>query len=281
MKRAGTLFHGVIFDVDGVLVASPHERAWRESLQELMAAEWSDLAGASQYRPEGFTSLFYQRFVAGKPRLSGAQAALEQFGVPDAEGRAIEYANQKQARLTDLIEGGEFAAFPDAVRFTVHLKSMGLRLAIASSSKNSRGLLQQIDPYAGIHAVNSDGNNSVERSSLLDFFEVDVSGRDLPKGKPHPAIFLQAAEELHLQPGTCVVVEDAPSGVLAAKAGRMCALGVARAGDEALLLDAGADLVVSSLDQVDLAAFAAGRLEALAGSDGETLKRSERAAAAT
>jgi beta-phosphoglucomutase-like phosphatase (HAD superfamily) len=51
-------------------------------------------------------------------------------------------------------------------------------------------------------------------------------------------------------PASCVVVEDAPSGIEAARAGGMVALGVARLGDEALLQAAGADLVVTSLDEV-------------------------------
>ena len=51
-----------IFDVDGVLVASPHERAWREAL-----AGFAD--------PTGFTTAFYQAYVAGKPRLDGAKSS--------------------------------------------------------------------------------------------------------------------------------------------------------------------------------------------------------------
>ena len=58
-----------IFDVDGVLVASPHERAWRESL-----VGYAD--------PARFTTKFYQSVVAGKPRLDGARATLEGLGVP-------------------------------------------------------------------------------------------------------------------------------------------------------------------------------------------------------
>jgi beta-phosphoglucomutase-like phosphatase (HAD superfamily) len=58
-----------------------------------------------------------------------------------------------------------------------------------------------------------------------------------------------------------VVVEDASVGIRAAKAGGMAALGLARLGDEALLAEAGADLVVSTLDEVALERLAAGRLE--------------------
>jgi beta-phosphoglucomutase len=88
-----------------------------------------------------------------------------------------------------------------------------------------------------------------------------VTGRDFPQGKPHPMIFLTAAEELEAPPQDCFVVEDATSGVQAARAGGMAALGVARLDDEELLRRAGADLVVTTLDDVDLDTLAEGRLE--------------------
>ena len=70
--------------------------------------------------------------------------------------------------------------------------------------------------------------------SLLDVFSANVCGRDLRQGKPNPEIFLLAAAELRVAPAQCLVVEDAPAGIEAARAGRMAALGVARAGDAAL-----------------------------------------------
>jgi beta-phosphoglucomutase-like phosphatase (HAD superfamily) len=73
-------------------------------------------------------------------------------------------------------------------------------------------------------------------------------------------IFLTAAEELEVPPQECFVVEDATSGVQAARAGEMAALGVARLDDEELLRSAGADLVVTTLDDVDLGALAGGSL---------------------
>jgi beta-phosphoglucomutase len=95
---------------------------------------------------------------------------------------------------------------------------------------------------------------------LLDIFAADVCGRDLRQGKPNPEIFLLAASELHVAPAQCVVVEDAPAGIEAARAGNMAALGVARHNDAALLLAAGADLVVTSLDEVAVDELATGRL---------------------
>ncbi len=254
---------GAIFDVDGVLLATPHERAWRESLQDLMGADWADLVTATDYAPERFTSALYQELIAGKPRFDGARAALEHFRVPEVDARVLEYADAKQARLMELIKSGAFAAFPDGVRFALALKMRGLRLAAASSSKNARDLLQQVRlaPYPTPQIENelAVSQHVASGATLLDLMDVDVSGRDLPHGKPHPAIFLLAAEELGLAPAVCLVVEDAPAGIAAAKAGGMAALGVARAGDQALLSAAGADLVVSTLDEVDVEQLMAGR----------------------
>ena len=74
----------------------------------------------------------------------------------------------------------------------------------------------------------------------------------------HDLPFLVAAEELPATPARCFVVEDAAVGVQAAKAGGMAALGVARLGDEQELADAGADLVVRTLDEVSRPALAEG-----------------------
>ncbi len=96
--------------------------------------------------------------------------------------------------------------------------------------------------------------------NLLDFFDADPSGRDFARGKPDPEIFLTAATELGAAPEHCFVVEDAVSGIQAAKAGGMAALGVARADDQDLLAGANADLVVTSLDEVDVARLASHEL---------------------
>ncbi len=229
-------FRGAIFDVDGVLVASPHERAWRESL-----VGFAD--------PAQFTTEFYQAHVAGRPRFEGARSALEHLGVPDAAMRSIAYADQKQRLIEQLIAAGSFDAFPDAVRLAARLYTAGLRLALASSSKNAEAMLR--------HVTLPDGK------PLLSVFDADLSGTDVPRGKPDPALFLLAAEALGVPAAQCLVVEDAPAGIRAARAGGMKGLGIARLGDEALLRAAGADLVVTTLDQVDVEGIARGVLRGL------------------
>ena len=228
-------FLGAIFDVDGVLVDSPHERAWRETL-----AGFAD--------PQGFTTEFYQAYVAGKPRLEGARAALERLGGPGAASRAEEYAAAKQALIERLIAEGSFHAFPDAERLALALHTAGLKLALASSSRNAAAMLRRVTLPDG--------------RTLLSLFDADLSGRQVPRGKPDPAIFLLAAEALGIAPARCLVVEDAPSGIRAARNGGMAALGIARLGDAALLRAADADLVLTSLDQLDIAALLEGALRA-------------------
>jgi beta-phosphoglucomutase len=254
-------FRGAIFDVDGVLVDSPHEQAWREGLRQLMENDWSDIRPQTSYAPEKFTPEVYQRVMSGKPRYAGAQAALEHFGVPDAERRAREYGDRKQMMIVELIEAKDFEEYPDALRFVLAVKQDGILVAAASSSKNAGAFLRlvRLDEFAEKEGLSYDFLRP--GYTLLDILDADVSGRDFEQGKPHPEIFLTAAEELRLPPRECFVVEDAANGVQAAKAGNMAALGLARAEDEELLEDAGADLVVTSLDDVSLDALAEDRLE--------------------
>ena len=254
------MFQGAIFDVDGVLVDSPHQQAWRESLRELMETEWADIRGRTTWSPEAFTPLVYQEEVSGKPRMSGALATLKHFGVPDAEVLAAPYADRKQAMVVRLIEAGSFTPFPDALRFIIALKDAGLRLAAASSSKNAGLLLRRIrlDTFACDQGISSPALRP--GLTLMDLFDADVSGRSFTHGKPHPEMFIAAAQELGLGPDQVVVLEDAAAGVQAAKAGAMAAIGIARGDDADLLADAGADIVVATLDEVDVAQLAAGRL---------------------
>jgi beta-phosphoglucomutase-like phosphatase (HAD superfamily) len=246
-------FEGAIFDVDGVLVDSPHERAWKDSLRGLMENDWADIAGQTSWSDDRFTPPVYQQLMSGKPRMSGALAALEYFEVPDAPDRVTAYAADKQAMVIKLIEAGDFTAYPDALRFVLAVRDAGILIAAASSSKNAGLFLRQIrlDTFAAEQGLHYDFLRP--GLSLLDFFDADISGRDFAQGKPHPEIFLTGAAELGVAPEGCFVVEDAPSGIKAAKAGGMAALGVARADDEELLAAEHADLVVTSLDDVDVA----------------------------
>lgn len=198
----------LIVDIDGVVIDSPHERAWREALAE-------------RHPGAVLSPTEYATLVAGKPRLAGARAALAAHGIT-AEAEVEAYAAAKQARFLAL----DFTVFADAVRFLEAAGAAGLRIAAASSSQNAAALLA--------------------RAGLSRLFHADLSGRDVPHGKPAPDLFLLAAAELGVAPAQCLVLEDAPAGIAAARAAGMAALGVARRGEAALL--AAADLVVATLD---------------------------------
>ena len=248
MAERESSFRAVIFDVDGVLVDSPHEAAWREALAELMTGDWQELRSAGSWSDDAFTSEVYRQVLSGRPRMDGARAALEYFAVPDAERRAVDYADRKQARLLQLIDERRFRAFEDGVRFVAAVRAAGIAVAAASSSKNAGLFLRAIPAH------------DRPGETLLEQFDADLSGRPVAHGKPDPELFLAAATELGVPAAACVVVEDAITGVQAAKAGGMAALGVARHGEAEDLARAGADLVVSSLDEVDVAALTEGRL---------------------
>lgn len=256
----GPGFRGAIFDVDGVLVDSPHEAAWRETLRELMQEDWAGIRDQTTWTPDAFTAEVYQQALSGKPRMDGALAALEHFGVPEPSTRVDAYADRKQSMVVDLIKAGKFSAYPDALRFLLAVKDAGIAVAAASSSKNAGLFLRQIrlDTFAEQEGLRYDW--ITPGLTLLAAFDVDTSGREFEHGKPHPDIFLTAARELGVDPRAAFVVEDAVSGVQAANAGEFAALGVARHDDEALLAAADAGLVVTTLDDVDLDAVAAGRL---------------------
>ena len=160
--------------MDGVLLASPHERAWREAL--------SGLAD-----PARFTTALYQAEVAGKPRMAGALAALEALGVADAADQVDAYAERKQARLESLIADGQVAAFPDALRFVAAVSALGWPMAVASSSKNANAMLERISLPDG--------------RPLLGLFTANVCGRDVQYGKPNPELFPDRGARTPRDPG--------------------------------------------------------------------------------
>jgi beta-phosphoglucomutase len=229
-------FAAAIFDVDGVLLESPHERAWRDSL-----------AGLAD--PALFTRALYQEHVAGKPRVKGALAALRALEVPDAEQHADAYAERKHHLMQAPVDTDAVTPYPDALRLLQGLAALRWPLAAASSSKNANAMLQTIRLPSG--------------PPLLDVFTANVCGREVSRGKPDPTLFLLAAFELGVPPPQCLVIENSPAGITAAIAAGMGAVGVARRADRLGLQSAGAHLVVNSLDDVALDELEAGRLRRL------------------
>ena len=209
---------GVIFDLDGVLVDTvpAHYSAWRRMFQEEGYAFDEDV---------------YHQKVDGRPRLDGARAVM----VNAPPERVAAAGDLKNRYFREAIDRGEFQVFPTSVAFVEKCRRAGLRLAAASSSENVTQILGKV--------------------GLLDRMDAVVGGSDVAIGKPDPSIFLTAAEHLKLSAADCVVVEDAVSGVAAAKSGGFYCVGVARGADRSRL--GAADLIVSDLGELDLDELAA------------------------
>jgi len=141
------------------------------------------------------------------------------------------------------------------VKVTVTSKGMAALINDAKTGTPVADII--VAPVSFMDGLEAEG--AVVPGTVADIGRVYI-GLAVPRGKPHPDMFLAAAEELGVTPVEAVVVEDAVAGVAAAKAGGMAVLGVARADDADLLAAASADLVVTTLDDVDTTVLADGRL---------------------
>jgi len=177
------MIKGVILDMDGVLVDS--EPYIREAATRMFAELGLTV------RPEDFIP-----FVgAGEDRYIGG--AAEKYGVPldlpKAKGRTYEiYEEVVKGRLEPLAGAREFIQ---------KAKERGLKLAVASAADTTKVMI-----------------NLRESSLASEPFDVIVTGLDVVRKKPHPEIFLMAAERLGLRASECLVVEDSVNGMAAAKA---------------------------------------------------------------
>jgi beta-phosphoglucomutase len=210
---------GVIFDVDGVLVDSyeAHMRSWLRMGREHGLA----------ITEEEFASTFGQTSREIIARFWGADL--------DDTARAALDA-RKEAIYRDLIRE-QFPAMDGAVELIDALVDAGFRLAVGSSGPPENVQL------------------TLERLGRARSFVVIVTGRDVTRGKPDPQVFQIAAERLGLPPARCIVVEDAPVGIAAARAAGMAS--VALVGTVPPERLAAADLVVGSLRELDASRLAA------------------------
>ena len=203
---------GIIFDLDGVLVDSIplHYKAWYRMFTE--------------YGYE-FSEGIYRSKVDGRPRLDGVRNIMT-----DAEESQIQQAaTVKQQYYLDMLEAGGLITFPSTIPLIKKLREHDVLLATASSSVNAKAILESI--------------------GILDDFYTVVTSEDITDGKPHPEIFITAANRMGLVPSECVVLEDAQSGIEAAKRGGFYCVGVDRHQQPQYFSEA--DLVVRDLGELD------------------------------
>lgn len=244
MNAIESQYDAVILDLDGVITdtASLHARAWKE-LFDAFLQQRSEQAG-SAFEPFDIEQ-DYRRYVDGRPRYDGVRSFLASRDITLEEGAPDEppareticgLGNRKNERFHDLLRAEGPGVYDDAVEQIRRWRAQGLKIAIVSSSRNCKAVLEA----AGLEAL----------------FDVRVDGataqHDNLKGKPAPDYFLDAAKKLGVPPSRAIVVEDAISGVQAGRAGAFgLVVGVDRVGQGDALGENGADVVVTALTQLD------------------------------
>lgn len=183
----------VIFDLDGVIVSTDdyHYRAWKKISDE-----------------EG---IYFDREInerlRGVSRMESLEIILEKSNKEYSEEEKLSFAERKNSLYRNLLE--ELTSkdiLPGVMNLLESLKNKGIKIAIGSSSKNTKFILNKI--------------------GLNDYFDAISDGTEIKNSKPDPEVFLLAAEKLSIEPKDCLVVEDADAGVEAGLDGGMKVLAV-------------------------------------------------------
>lgn len=204
-----------IFDLDGVITDTSefHFRGWSRLAQEIDVP---------------FSRVDNEK-LRGISRRESLQILLNGRAV--TEGEAVALAERKNAYYLELIDTlTPEDVLPGVLHLLDELSSAGIKTAIASSSKNAGPVIDKLQ--------------------IKPFFQAIVDGLKVTQSKPAPDLFLQAAQELGILPGNCVVIEDAEAGIRAGKAAGMLTIGlgpVERIG--------AADVVLPDLRQACLASL--------------------------
>jgi HAD superfamily hydrolase (TIGR01509 family) len=175
----------IIFDLDGVLADS--EPWWNEIDAKLLAAYGVNYHGE------------YHRNVLGVSYALAIEFYKKQFGITAPTDELM----KRRGEIATEFFATRIAPFPSAVETLRRLRGMNLRLAVGTSS------------------VSTSARPFLDHHGLTTFFDVVITGEDVVRGKPHPDIYLRAADQLGVASEGCLVIEDAMSGITAAKAANM------------------------------------------------------------
>jgi beta-phosphoglucomutase family hydrolase len=236
-------FDAVIFDMDGVITktALTHAAAWKKMFDEYLkkreaehGEKFVEFTHAGDYLP----------YVDGKPRYKGVQSFLESrgidipFGDPSDEPGKETFCglgNGKNNAFNEVLDKEGVEVYPSTISLLHELKDAGVKLGVASSSKNCKPVLERVD--------------------LLSMFDARVDGVVSAElglhGKPEPDIFTTACDIVKAEYSKSIVVEDAVSGVQAGIKGKFgLTVGIARENNIKELKEAGAHIVVEDLEEI-------------------------------
>jgi beta-phosphoglucomutase family hydrolase len=235
-------FEAAIFDLDGVLTetAGVHAAAWKAVFDAFLKRR-AQRQGL-EFQPFDAKS-DYLAYVDGRPRRDGVRTFFASRGIDLPEGsehdredaETIRAIGGRKTRLFQQALQQGIDPAPGAQVLLINLRRAGLGIAVASSSENCAPIL---------------------RAARLDhLIDTRVDGVDAEKlelpGKPDPALFLEAARRLGVEPPRAVVFEDALAGTEAGRRGAFGrVIGIDRGGQPEALRQHGADVVVENLLQV-------------------------------
>ena len=206
------LYKGIIFDLDGVICHTDayHYRAWKSLADSL-----------GIYFDEKINNR-----LRGVSRMESLDIILEKADKSYSQDEKEVFANEKNKLYKFLLEEMSEKDLDIKVKSSLDaLKIKGYKLAIGSSSKNAKLILKKL--------------------GLENFFDVIVDGNDIKYSKPDKEVFEKAGIKLGLEASDCLVVEDAASGVEAAKNGKMAVAGIGAAAELENL-----DYVLTSFDNL-------------------------------
>jgi alpha,alpha-trehalase len=253
MEPAGTparpAFEAAIFDLDGVVTRTTklHALAWKQTFDEFLRRR-VEAAGQPAGALEPFEPFSietdYAEYVDGRTRADGVRCFLAARGIALPDGDAHDPAtamtvtglgNRKNQVFHELLQDVGVEVYEPTVRFVRALRRRGVRVAVASSSRNARTVLAA--------------------AGLADLFDVCVDAELAAElglaGKPSPDIFLESARRLGVEPGRAALFEDALAGVQAGQRGGFAlVVGVDRKGQGGALRESGADVIIPSFDEV-------------------------------
>jgi beta-phosphoglucomutase len=181
-------YQAVIFDLDGVICFTDryHYQAWKAVADEL-----------GIYFDETINNR-----LRGVSRMESFEIILERYNGSMSEKDKLRYTEEKNEIYKKLLVNMSPADLDTETKETLEtLREKGLKLAIGSSSKNTKFILGQL--------------------GLGDFFDAVSDGTNITKSKPDPEVFIKAAGFVGVEPSECLVVEDAKAGLEAALAGGM------------------------------------------------------------
>lgn len=213
------MIKAAIFDLDGVIIDTAHYHyiAWKR-----LASEFNINLTIEQ-----------NERLKGVSRLRSLEIILELGNIHLTEEQKERAASRKNTWFIEYIESiRPEEIFPGVKELIQSMKEKGLKIALASSSKNAPRVIELL--------------------KIADMFDAMVDGTMISHTKPHPEIFLLAASKMGAHPSECVVFEDAEAGVAAALAGGMKCVGVGsveQLGKADLVIAKTGDFKLSELDK--------------------------------